>query len=157
METQKKVTMPKASMLSLFSLLFVSILFTPGVALADTPPDEGALYFYKAKITDVYDADTVTADVDLGFYVWLHEQKFRLFGINAPEVRGGKKEEGFRCRDLLASRISGKEVLIQSIKNPKEKDKQEKYGRWLAVIWLGQENMNEWIVAQKCAVNEDYD
>jgi micrococcal nuclease len=131
-------------------------LVAPRAASADVPPEESALYFYKAKITDVYDADTVTADVDLGFYVWLHEQKFRLYGINATEVKGEKKKAGKKCRDMLAAQISGKEVLIQSIKNPKEKDKKEKYGRWLAVIWHNGVNMNEWVVAQNCGVHAEY-
>jgi endonuclease YncB( thermonuclease family) len=102
----------------LSSYLLVLILLMPSRLHAEVPPEESALYFYKAKITDVYDADTVTADVDLGFYVWLHEEKFRLYGISAEEVKGKQKEIGKKCRDLLASRILGKDVLIQSIKSP---------------------------------------
>ena len=29
------------------------------------------MYEYKAVIVSVYDGDTVTADIDLGFEVWL--------------------------------------------------------------------------------------
>jgi micrococcal nuclease len=43
-------------------------------------------YFYKAKIISVYDGDTVTAVIDLGFEI-TKKIKIRLYGINAPEIR----------------------------------------------------------------------
>lgn len=99
------------------------------------------MYNYKAKIIDVYDGDTVTAVVDLGF---LHSQemKLRLYGIDTPEMRGPEKEEGKKVRDILRSMILDKEVTIRSYK-----DKQGKYGRYLANIVLedGLE-VNQWLV-----------
>ena len=50
------------------------------------------MYEYKATVTAVYDADTITVDVDLGFRSHLKKIKLRLFGINAPEVRGIEKK-----------------------------------------------------------------
>ena len=44
------------------------------------------MYRYKATVTDVYDADTITVDVDLGFHAVLRKIKVRLHGINAPEM-----------------------------------------------------------------------
>lgn len=35
------------------------------------------MYQYKAKVIDVYDGDTITAMVDLGFYHF-QQMKFRL-------------------------------------------------------------------------------
>ncbi|MGB2683826.1 MAG: thermonuclease family protein, partial [Olleya sp.] len=86
------------------------------------------MYTYKAKIIAVYDGDTVTAVVDLGF---LHSQemKLRLYGIDTPEMRGAEKEEGRKVRDIVRSMILDKEVTIRSYK-----DKQGKYGRYLANI-----------------------
>lgn len=84
---------------------------------------------YAAAITDVYDGDTVTADIDLGLGVFLGGQKLRLYGVDAPEIRGAEKVAGAASRDWLRSRILGKFVTIKSIG-----DQREKYGRWLAII-----------------------
>ena len=99
------------------------------------------MYTYKAKIIAVYDGDTVTAVVDLGF---LHSQemKLRLYGIDTPEMRGSEKVEGKKVRDIVRGMILDKEVTIRSYK-----DKQGKYGRYLANIVLedGLE-LNQWLI-----------
>lgn len=99
------------------------------------------MYNYKAKIIDVYDGDTVTAMVDLGF-LHFQEMKLRLYGIDTPELRGEEREQGIIVRDILREMVSGKEVTIRSYK-----DKQGKYGRYLANIILedGLE-VNQWLV-----------
>ena len=51
------------------------------------------MYEYKAYVEKVYDADTITVTLDLGFNTCLNKQKIRLSGIDAPEVRGDEKEE----------------------------------------------------------------
>jgi len=99
------------------------------------------IYQYAAEITEVYDGDSVTAEIDLGFNTWRRGEKLRLNGIDAPEVRGPSRAAGFAARDALASRIQGKQVTICTIK-----DKQEKFGRYLAEIYLGDELVNEWMV-----------
>lgn len=109
------------------------------------------MYIYKAHCTAVYDADTITVDIDLGFGVWLKDQKLRLYGINAPEMRGEDKPFGTQSRDRLRERILLREVLIST-----RKDKKGKYGRWLATILLDGENINEWLVANGLAVREYY-
>ena len=98
------------------------------------------MYNYKAKIIDVYDGDTVTAVVDLGF---LHSQemKLRLYGIDTPEIRGVEKVEGKKVRDLVRDLILDKEVEIHSYK-----DKQGKYGRYLATIIVDGLDVNKWLV-----------
>jgi endonuclease YncB( thermonuclease family) len=53
--------------------------------------------------------------------------KLRLFGLNAPEL---KTPEGKIAQKYLAQLIPiGQKVVILT-----ERDKQEKYGRWLATI-----------------------
>lgn len=98
------------------------------------------MYQYKAKIIDVYDGDTVTAMVDLGFYHY-QQMKFRLYGINTPEIRGEEREKGLLVRDILRAMILDKEVTINSYK-----DKQEKYGRYLANIVIEGLDVNLWLV-----------
>ena len=104
------------------------------------------LYNYKAKITDVYDGDSVTIDIDLGFKSWLLGQKLRLFGIDTPEIRGDERPEGLIAKDRLEELVLGKEVIITSYK-----DRTGKYGRWLATIYLKEEdgtwtNINQLLV-----------
>ncbi|MBI2429375.1 MAG: thermonuclease family protein [Ignavibacteriales bacterium] len=89
------------------------------------------LFHYKAIITDVYDGDTCTADIDLGFGIWIRGEKLRLHRINAPEVVGGSKTKGLESKKFLTLTIAGKEVTLETIK-----DKKEKYGRYLAEIWI---------------------
>lgn len=98
------------------------------------------MYNYKAKIIAVYDGDTVTAVVDLGF---LHSQemKLRLYGIDTPEMRGVEKVEGKKVRDIVREMILDKEVEIHSYK-----DKQGKYGRYLATIIIDGLDLNKWLV-----------
>ena len=44
------------------------------------------MYEYKAQVVSVYDGETLTVDIDLGFEVWLRKQKIRLAGIDTPEI-----------------------------------------------------------------------
>jgi micrococcal nuclease len=96
---------------------------------------EKVLYHYKAIIIEVYDGDTCTIDIDLGLNIWNKGEKIRLNRINAPELRGDEKTKGLESRDYLRSLILAKEVFIETIK-----DKKEKYGRYLAEVWLEDEN-----------------
>ena len=51
------------------------------------------MYEYRALITKVYDGDTLTAEVDLGFKMWAKKIKLRLVDINTPEIRSKNIEE----------------------------------------------------------------
>jgi micrococcal nuclease len=108
------------------------------------------LYFYKAKIISVYDGDTVTAVMDLGFNI-TNKIKIRLHGINAPEIRGKQRPEGLKSRDYLRSLILDKEVIIQTLK-----DKKGKYGRYIGIIHLEDKNINELLVESRHAEKKEY-
>ena len=88
------------------------------------------MYEYRARVTDVYDGDTITCEVDLGFRFAAKKMKFRLYGINTPEVRGPERPEGLKVRDWLRERILGKDVIIKTYK-----DGTGKYGRWLCDVF----------------------
>ena len=114
------------------------------------------LFHYRAHVTAVYDGDTCTADIDLGLGVWLRGEKLRLNRINAPELRGADDAKGKAARDYLKSLVDGKDVLLQTIK-----DRREKYGRYLAEIWLEQKdapplNVNDALVAAGHARYQTY-
>ena len=115
-------------------------------------------YIYKAKVISVYDGDTLRVNVDLGFGI---ENKgntgkgmtLRLFGINAPEMRGKEKEQGKISRDWLRKKILGEEIIIETIK-----DKTGKYGRYLANIYLKNSDIkiNDLMVKEGLAVYKEY-
>ena len=47
---------------------------------------------YKAKLIRIVDGDTIDAQIDLGFDVFVNK-RIRLWGINAPETRSRDKGE----------------------------------------------------------------
>ena len=104
------------------------------------------MYEYRAYVRKIYDGDTITVDIDLGFGVVLHNQKIRLLRINAPEIRGEQREKGLVSRDALRNRISNKWIRIKT-----ERDKKGKYGRWLGELWLEEECINDWLVSEGLA------
>ena len=103
------------------------------------------MYEYKAFVRKVYDGDTITCDIDLGFNMIMRNQKLRLVGINTPEVRGESRAAGLKVRDIVRSRISNKWVTIKT-----HRDKKGKYGRWLAEIYEAgvEESLNQWLLKE---------
>ena len=109
------------------------------------------VYTYKALVTSVYDGDTITCDIDCGFGVVLKKQKIRLYGLNAPEVRGESKESGIVTRDKLRERILNKDIYLKTLK-----DKKGKYGRYIGTVFIDDENINDWLVENNLAVKAEY-
>lgn len=104
------------------------------------------MYEYRAFVRKVYDGDTITVDIDLGFDIVLKAQKIRLLRINTPEVRGAEREAGLKSRDALRVKIGNKWIKIKT-----EKDKKGKFGRWLGEIWLSDECINDWLLKEGLA------
>lgn len=114
------------------------------------------LYFYKAFVTAVYDGDTITVDIDLGLKTLIKGEKIRLFGLNAPEIRGKERPLGLKSRDYLRELILGKEIFIETIK-----DKKGKYGRYLGNIFLEKSsgrfmNINKELIKKGFAEAREY-
>ena len=127
-------------------LLFLMVLCVPFFCFAEEPIGKARFYHYEIEITSVYDGDTVTADIHVGFGITLVGQKLRLYGINTPEVRGPEKPDGIITRDEVRTKILGQTLIMDS-----HGDSKGKYGRWLATLWLEEENgswtnINDWIV-----------
>ena len=100
-------------------------------------------YNYRAIVKSVHDGDTFTVDIDLGFGVWFKDQNIRLYGINAPEVKGEFRSLGFTSRDRLSELTINKEIILETIK-----DKKEKYGRWLGIVLVDGKNVNDLLVEE---------
>lgn len=83
------------------------------------------MYEYSATVISVYDGDTVTVSVDLGFHI-SQTMSVRLARINSPE--------GLEARDYLRSILPvGTRVTLVT-----HKDGREKYGRYLADVYLNE-------------------
>lgn len=113
------------------------------------------MYEYRAKVIKVYDGDTITVELDLGFKI-KKEEKIRLVGINAPEIRGNERELGLISRDRLRELILGKDIIINTFK-----DKKGKYGRYLGDITYTSETdevyfVNDWLVEEGLAEYTEY-
>ena len=101
------------------------------------------MFEYRAYVRKVYDGDTITVDIDLGFGVCLKNQKIRLARINAPEIRGPSRPEGIESRDQLRSKISNRWITIKTFK-----DKKGKYGRWIADLYYEDQCINDWLLKE---------
>lgn len=114
-----------------------------------------SLYHYRARVTAVHDGDTCTVDIDLGMTLWKRSETVRLARINAPELSGASAKRGAQSRDHLKSLIEGKDIILATIR-----DKREKYGRYLGEIWLKrgrkQVNVNDAMVEAGHAEFKEY-
>ena len=95
------------------------------------------LYHYKMKVIRVVDGDTVYGDVDLGFNIGNKKMEFRLAKINTPETKGATREAGLTSKKYVEDKIMGKEVIIVT-----KKDRKEKFGRYLAEVFYEDETGN---------------
>lgn len=110
------------------------------------------MFEYEASNIRVIDGDTVECSLDLGFHVSIRE-KLRLYGINAPEMRGDTSEAGKRAADHLLTMIAED----SPIRIKTQKDKQGKYGRYIATLFgASGANINQRMVYHGYAVSVEY-
>jgi micrococcal nuclease len=88
------------------------------------------MFTYRAEVIDVKDGDTLVANIDLGFGIWIFKQTFRLAGINTPELKT-EPVKAIAAKNKLKELVLNKRVTLIT-----KKDSKEKYGRWLATILL---------------------
>ena len=70
------------------------------------------MYEYRVEVLKVIDGDTVDVDIDLGFGVWLKNERVRLHGIDTPESRTRDLEEK---KFGLAAKARLKELLKHDV------------------------------------------
>ena len=91
------------------------------------------IYIYKAELIRVVDGDTVDLISDLGFDT-LKRERFRLYGIDAPEIR---TEAGKEAKKWLWDALQPLETIYVQTIQLETKAKRDKYGRFLAVLYSG--------------------
>ena len=91
------------------------------------------MYEYRAKVLKVIDGDTVDVDIDLGFGVWLKDERVRIMGIDTPESRTRDKVEkkfGLAAKARLKELLGAKPILKTQVGKGGE-DMKGKFGRIL--------------------------
>ena len=91
------------------------------------------MHEYKVNILKVVDGDTVDVDIDLGFGVWLRDERVRLAGIDTPESRTSdaiEKVFGQAAKERLSSLLGAQAILISRISKSGDNVK-GKFGRIL--------------------------
>ena len=91
------------------------------------------MYKYQATVRRWVDGDTVDVDIDLGFGIIFHNQRLRLYGIDAYESRTrdlDEKEKGLAATSFVNEMAPvGSKITIVTYKTGK-------YGRILAEVFL---------------------
>jgi len=98
-------------------------------------------YCYYADVVSVYDADTITVNLDYGFGLWHSLMKIRLARINAYEVRLNKKKgitaahkkQGLKGKAFVKDAIEGKRIMVRTAFKGKTRGK---FGRVLGEIYV---------------------
>jgi len=106
----------------------------------------------SGQVIKVYDGDTITIATRLSYKDSpLYRFSIRLKGIDSAEIKSkniNEKKNAMISRDVLTELILHKTVLIKNIEN-------EKYGRILADVYLGEICVNDWMIEKGYAVKYD--
>ena len=99
------------------------------------------MYEYRCKVVKIIDGDTVDVDIDLGFGVWLHKERVRMYGIDTPESRTRDLEEkkyGLAAKKFLTGMLDDDAGIILKT----HKDATGKFGRILGDIFIDGKSIN---------------
>jgi micrococcal nuclease len=88
---------------------------------------------YDVVLLKAVDGDTVDVDIDLGFGIWLRDERVRIMGIDTPESRTSNKVEklfGLAAKKRLKELLKEGAVLVTTEEKGGE-DARGKFGRIL--------------------------
>ena len=104
------------------------------------------------KVVKVYDGDTITVAAQLPYPESpIYRFQVRLNGLDTPEIKSKSSTEKMlaaKSRDALSNLILNKIVQLKNTTT-------EKYGRLLTDVYLGELNVNQWLIDNKFAVRYD--
>jgi len=114
------------------------------------------MYEYKCLINRVVDGDTVDIDIDVGFGIWIKDERVRVMGIDTPESRTRdlvEKAFGLASKERLKELIP--EGSIQVLKTEVDKsgeDAKGKFGRILGDFLVEGKRITEFLIEEGHAV-----
>jgi endonuclease YncB( thermonuclease family) len=120
---------------------------------------EFTLPIQGGRVIKVYDADTITIAAKIPFKKGtnkdniLYRFSVRLNGIDAPEMKGKgiteeEKTAAQEAKQFVSNLILNKCVKLQNVTN-------EKYGRILADVYIGEIHLNEFLLKEHYVVPYD--
>tara|TARA_B100000035_G_scaffold296951_1_gene289312 strand:+ start:1141 stop:1632 length:492 start_codon:yes stop_codon:yes gene_type:complete len=98
---------------------------------------------YDVKLVKVVDGDTVDVDIDLGFGIWLHDERVRIMGIDTPESRTRDKVEdlfGEAAKARVKELFESSQLKLITTEDRKGEDMKGKFGRVLGDFELEYKN-----------------
>ena len=106
----------------------------------------------KGVVIKVYDGDTITIASKLPYSESpLYRFSVRLNGIDCPEIKSkneSEKECAIIARETIEHLLLNQIVSLKNIQH-------EKYGRILADVYIGDFNVNNYLLEQRLAVSYD--
>lgn len=72
-----------------------------------------SMYTYNIKLDRVVDGDTIDANIDLGFDIWV-KKRVRFLGVNTPETRTKDLEEkakGLAAKERVKQLLEGSNTI----------------------------------------------
>jgi len=112
------------------------------------------MFEYRCKLIKVIDGDTIDIDIDLGFGVWLRNQRIRMYGIDTPESRTRDLEEkkyGIAAKAFLTEMLDDSHLILKT-----HKDERGKFGRILGEVWrttnYADQSINDYMIEKHHAV-----
>lgn len=92
------------------------------------------MYEYRAKLVNVVDGDTVDVDIDLGFGIWMRDERVRIMGIDTPESRTRdlvEKKFGLAAKERMIQLLSNDSIVLKTQIARNGEDMKGKFGRIL--------------------------
>ena len=91
------------------------------------------MYEYRAKLVKVVDGDTVDVDIDLGFGIWMKDERVRIMGIDTPESRTRDKIEKLfgKAASARVKELLDEDIILKTQIARDGEDMKGKYGRIL--------------------------
>lgn len=123
--------------------------------------DDRSLYFMKADLLHVVDGDTVDLRVRLPFDLEVRKKRFRLWGIDTPEMKTNTLTLGREARGrliwLAQSASDAGRLRVQTYLDRRGDDHDDSFGRYLATLYGltpsgALVNLNEHLVTAGLAV-----
>tara|TARA_B100000424_G_scaffold164729_1_gene126406 strand:+ start:652 stop:1086 length:435 start_codon:yes stop_codon:yes gene_type:complete len=115
------------------------------------------MYEYNCTIRKIVDGDTIDVDIDLGFGVWLKDQRIRVNGIDTPECRTSDNEEkiyGLAAKNFVKQHLPvGSSQILKTVINDDGEDVRGKFGRILGDFIISDNKMlADTMIAEKYGV-----
>ena len=114
------------------------------------------MYEYNVKIRRVVDGDTVDVDIDLGFGVWLFNERIRLYGIDTPESRTRDSIEKIYGKAATEYVVNFCDDEAGMTLKCNSYDSKGKFGRIMGELWrktnYSDKSVNQYLVEKNLAV-----